>query len=190
MNRLLLIFILTFSFQTWAKADDISEFQIEGISIGDSLLNFASEKEIKSIKSSYQYPNDKFIIYELDKLIKPSKYSQFSATIKKNDKRYIVSSLSGSIYYESLNECLKKRKQIKNDIEKLVDYDDFEKTKYKTQDGKAKIYGLQFYLKPYPSVEAITINCKKNLKSGDDIRLSVAVNPEKYAYFLINEAYK
>ena len=85
---------------------------------------------------------------------------------------------------------VKKRKQIKNDIEKLVDYDDFEKTKYKSQDGKAKIYGLQFYLKPYPSVEAITINCKKNLKSGDDIRLSVAVNPEKYAYFLINEAYK
>ena len=98
--------------------------------------------------------------------------------------------MSGSIYYESLNECLKKRKQIKNDIEKLVDYDDFEKTKYKSQDGKAKIYGLQFYLKPYPSVEAITINCKKNLNSGDDIRLSVAVNPEKYAYFLINEAYK
>ena len=38
----------------------------------------------------------------------------------------------------------KKRKQIKNDIEKLVDYDDFEKTKYKSQDGKAKIYGLRF----------------------------------------------
>ena len=46
MKRLLIIFILTFSFQTLTKADDISEFQIEGISIGDSLLDYFTKKEI------------------------------------------------------------------------------------------------------------------------------------------------
>ena len=40
MKRLLLILILTFSFQSWTKADDISDFEIEGMSIGDSLLDF------------------------------------------------------------------------------------------------------------------------------------------------------
>ena len=63
MKRLLLILVLTLSFQTWAKADDISDFEIEGISIGDSLLDFASEEKIKSIKARDQYPNDKFIRY-------------------------------------------------------------------------------------------------------------------------------
>ena len=40
MKRLLLIIILTFSFQTLTTADDIKDFQIEGMSIGDSLLDF------------------------------------------------------------------------------------------------------------------------------------------------------
>ena len=43
MKKLLLILILTLSFQTLAKADDIKDFQIEGISIGDSLLKFSSK---------------------------------------------------------------------------------------------------------------------------------------------------
>ena len=47
MKRLLLILILTFSFQTLTKADDIRDFQIEGMSIGDSLLDHMSSKKIK-----------------------------------------------------------------------------------------------------------------------------------------------
>jgi len=34
------------SFQSLSKADDISDFQIEGISIGDSLLDHFKENEI------------------------------------------------------------------------------------------------------------------------------------------------
>ena len=48
VKRLLLILILTFSFQSLTKADDIRDFQIEGISVGDSLLDYFSENEIKS----------------------------------------------------------------------------------------------------------------------------------------------
>ena len=47
INKLLLILILTFSFQTLSKADDIRDFQIEGMSIGDSALDFTSINEIK-----------------------------------------------------------------------------------------------------------------------------------------------
>ena len=46
MKRLLLILIFTFSFQTLTKADDIRDFEIEGISIGDSLLDNYSEEKI------------------------------------------------------------------------------------------------------------------------------------------------
>jgi len=51
MKRLLLILILTFSFQTWTKADDIRDFQIEGMSVGDSLLDYFNEKEELGIGS-------------------------------------------------------------------------------------------------------------------------------------------
>ena len=54
MKRLLLILILILSFQSWTKADDISEFEIEGMSVGDSLLDYFSEEEIK-----VQFPYNK-----------------------------------------------------------------------------------------------------------------------------------
>ena len=53
MKRFLLILILTFSFQTWTKADDIRDFQIEGMSIGDSALGYFSKKEIKKNKRNW-----------------------------------------------------------------------------------------------------------------------------------------
>ena len=44
MKTFLTFFVLLFSSSLFA--DDISDFQIEGISIGDSLLNYFSEDEI------------------------------------------------------------------------------------------------------------------------------------------------
>ena len=57
MKRLLLILILTLSFQSLIKADDIRDFQIEGMSIGDSALDYFSESEI--IKQKQDYYKDK-----------------------------------------------------------------------------------------------------------------------------------
>ena len=48
MKRLILTLILSLSFQTLSKADDIRDFEIEGMSIGDSLLNKFSRDEIES----------------------------------------------------------------------------------------------------------------------------------------------
>ena len=50
MRNFLLILILTLSFQSLTKADDIRDFEIEGISIGDSLLDYFSEDQIKKSK--------------------------------------------------------------------------------------------------------------------------------------------
>ena len=50
MRIFLAIVILIFSLQSWTKADNISDFQIDGMSIGDSLLNFANKQEIEAAK--------------------------------------------------------------------------------------------------------------------------------------------
>ena len=42
------LFLFLFSFSVPSFADDISDFEIEGMSIGDSLLDYFSEKEILS----------------------------------------------------------------------------------------------------------------------------------------------
>jgi len=67
MNKLLLILILTLSFQSLINADDIRDFEIEGMSIGDSALDFFSKTQI--IKGTRDYYNDKtFTVVENNKL--------------------------------------------------------------------------------------------------------------------------
>ena len=53
MRVFIAVLVLIFSFQTWTKADDIRDFQIEGMTIGDSLLDYVSEGEIT--KKKYYY---------------------------------------------------------------------------------------------------------------------------------------
>ena len=190
--RILLIFlILIFSFQSLTKADDIREFEIEGISIGDSLLNFAEEKEILSSISSQQYPNDKFIIYEADNYLNIEKYDYIGVTTLKDDKDYIVTSVSGSVNYKNLQECLNLKKEIQNSIEEIIIYDEKEEVKYQMENNDGTIYGVQYYLKPYPFIEAIVINCYHfTTESSRTRNLSVSANSEIFAKFLTKEAYK
>ena len=195
MKRLsLYLFLILFTLQTPSLADDIKDFQIEGISVGDSLLNFANEEKIISAISNQQYPNNKFIIYDAEQFIEVKKYDYIGITTKKNDNNYIVTSVSGIINYKELDDCLKIKTSIQNEIEKLINYDDMEEVNYSSQrdkTGNSKVYGIQYYFKPYPSNESITVNCyHMTHESNINKTLKVAVNTEEYAYFLINEAYK
>ena len=53
MRVFIAVLVLIFSLQSLTKADDISEFEIEGMSIGKSILDYYSEKEIKKNIRSY-----------------------------------------------------------------------------------------------------------------------------------------
>ena len=56
MKKLLTIIILSLCFITQSQADDIRDFQIEGISIWDSALkHFSKEKITNSKQPYYQY---------------------------------------------------------------------------------------------------------------------------------------
>ena len=126
MNKLLiyLLFIL-FSFQSWSSADDIRDFEIEGISIGDSLLDHFKIKTIKSARK-YTYKDNKF--YSID--IWSDRFNQYAAIqfhLKKNDKKYIIQSLSGTLVFgqlgiydsKSKDECKNKKKLIMNSVSSL-----------------------------------------------------------------------
>ena len=48
MRAFIAALVLIFSLQSLTNADDIRDFQIEGISVGDSLLDYYSKVEINS----------------------------------------------------------------------------------------------------------------------------------------------
>ena len=60
MKRLLLILILTLNFQSLTKADDVRDLEIEGMSVGDSLLEFFDERTIKKGIRNHTYADDTF----------------------------------------------------------------------------------------------------------------------------------
>ena len=101
MKRLLLILILTLSLQSWTKADDISDFEIEGISVGDSLLDYFTKKEIrKERKYRIKYPNsNKFSAITFVEYPNLKVYNSIQVNVKNKDKKYIIYSISGIIYF-------------------------------------------------------------------------------------------
>ena len=78
----LILLILIFNFQSFLKADDIKDFQIEGMSIGDSLLDYFSEEEIKKARKDYRYNNEDFITVEFYDLPSFNIYQNLSVSFK------------------------------------------------------------------------------------------------------------
>ena len=114
MKKFLLILILALSFQSWTNADNVKDFQIEGISVGDSLLNHFSKREInervKITKSRYK---DKSIVRAYFKLNKYDLYPILNIHFK-DDNKLTLSQLvvSNSIIEKILKLVTKNKKNL------------------------------------------------------------------------------
>ena len=93
------ILILIFSLQSWSWADDIRDFEIEGMSIGDSALDYYSEEEILNNKVNW-YKKDDFYAVVIE--VNNSNYQAIQMHFKKNDKSFIIQSVGGMIFNLSL----------------------------------------------------------------------------------------
>ena len=194
MRTILIIFIFILNIQNWTKADDnIKEFEIGGISLGQSLLDYANKDKIKFIKDHQQYPNDKFIRYEISKILTIENFDFVDVLTKKNDSNYIIEGISAAIYYTKLDKCLKLKKDIQENVENVLDFNEKQDTKFPSKQdatGNSIIYGVQYYTKPYPSNEGIMVNCYHMTEESNIKRvLRISVNSDEYAYFIINDAY-
>ena len=104
------ILILILSFQSWTKADDISDFEIEGISVGTSAFNYFSKSEIDKEKENV-YKSKKYAMYGKDLI-----NSNFDMVLIEfiDSGNYTVNSVIGKIFYNenNFNDCSKKEKEI------------------------------------------------------------------------------
>ena len=113
------LFLVFFALQTPSFSDDIRDFQIEGMSIGDSLLKYIDEAEIvKRMKTDY--PNSKKF-GRIFKKFPNSIYDTIQFHIKVNDPKYIIYSISGVIYFNNnMKACIDKRKEVVNEMTKVI----------------------------------------------------------------------
>ena len=111
MKRLLLILLLTFSFQSLAKADDIRDFQIEGMSIGDSLLDHFSEAEIKKMYIVTYPKSKKYIKLGYRGITKLNHYEHVTFHVEENDKRYVIHTINGVMFFANKLEMPEEEKR-------------------------------------------------------------------------------
>ena len=111
MKKLLSILVLGLFLITPSWADDIQDFQIEGMSIGDSLFDYFSEEEIKNNLMDYDYKDKTFSTAEfLKKQFNYELYDIVITNFKANDKNYIIHAIGGTADYKNINKCYKKKK--------------------------------------------------------------------------------
>ena len=127
MKKLLvLLFSLFFLSSPSVFAEDLSDFQIEGISIGDSLLDYKTEdeilKEIERTKDWYLHlkePNKYASVYLVGEFLN---YDYLGFMIKNNssntyvtnkNEKYTILSITGETQYiENFDGCIQKRDEI------------------------------------------------------------------------------
>jgi hypothetical protein len=194
MKILLLIFILTFSFQSLLKADDIRDFQIEGISIGDSALDYFSKSKIKKAKKytckNKVYKNCEMFTARMGPI---GIYTgDIQLNFKKNDPNFIIYSISGTVrFINDIKNCYPKKKVVSQELESL--FPNAKKKNKKTphagdKTGKSKTDTTIFYLPDGSIASVACYDWSKKMKYNDHLRVSIL--SKEYKDWLNNKAYK
>jgi len=162
MRVFIAILILIFSLQSWTKADDISEFEIEGISIGDSLLDYMSEdkivSEIKRTRYMYERLTNEF--GEVTKRDGLSKYYFISFFVKQKDKKFIIHAIIGTMpHVDKISECHSQMYEISNEFSTLFKNAKKYENTYKhavDKSGKSTVKYVDFEFK---SEDTVRVSC-------------------------------
>ena len=150
MRIFIAVIVLIFSFQSWTKADDISDLEIEGMSIGDSLLDYFSKKEIKDNTNINYYTNNKYTSVEFFGLPAFKIYDTVGFNYKTDDKKYIIDAIRGVLFCEkNIEKCNKKQKEIDLELSKMFKKSQREVDKGKhsaDKSGKSTFLHINFWL--------------------------------------------
>ena len=153
MKRLsLYLFLIFFTLQTSSWADDIRDFQIEGMSVGDSLLDYFEEEEIKKAQKINTDYSNKFIAFWAPiKLKNKDDYDRVSVVNKKYDSQYTVYGITASKNLtNNFETCLQLKKEVVDELSSMfVNAKKKNKGKVKhpaDKTGKSFAYSTIFYI--------------------------------------------
>ena len=193
MKILPILLILFFS--SSLIADDISEFEIEGMSIGDSLLNFFSETKIYESIIDYPYKDDEFVDVEIYDSRVFNTYEAMQITFKRYDSKFIIYGLTGFNFYdENIDECFNQVDRVSKEINNLFKYTDREDKKQKHKgdpSGKSVVKTVEFW---FENNDVVTVECwdwssemTEQYKYTDNFGVTILHND--LVFWLNNKAY-
>lgn len=152
MRILITLFFLLFPSTLFAEK--LSDYEIENISIGDSLLEYFSLEIIKDNLSFDYYTHKKnplkFIVFGISKnesFIKH--FDRIEVTFKSDDSAFIVHSLNAGFFIDDRNQCLNIMMEYLQDLKKK--FPSLEKSEIRTLNhsadatGESEVTEVEFY---------------------------------------------
>ncbi len=197
MRIFLLILLLLFSLQSWTKANDISEFQIEGMSIGDSLLNYFDENILisKTAKKT-RYKNKRYTYLMLNDGNNEYNFEIYDAVYvhyQKMDKNYLIHGISGILsFQDNISNCYSKMNEIDIDLSREFKSLEISKDRISNHEGdpsgKSKIKSNLYESEDGWHVSLQCYDWSEQIDYADHLRITI--RDKDYSYFLEHEAYK
>ena len=187
MRIFLTIIVLIFSLQSWTKADDISDFQVLGMSIGDSALNYFSENEINQFKYGFESKLFAYVDIRKDKL---ENFNDGFILIKPKDKNFLIHSIVVRKYFnDNINKCYKEQNKTVKDLLNILESS--KKSDKKTyaysgdKSGKSTVTTINLKLDDGSSAHIGCYNMNKEYLKQNNFNpetavLSISVNSKVY----------
>ena len=194
MKIFLTLFVLFFSSSGFAG--DVSDFEIEGISLGDNLLDHYTLEEINNAYM-YKYKNDEFRYYILYPESEKN-YDFVQITIKSvneftNSNKMEIHGISGSIrYYDNISDCYPKQDIIKKEFDLFFEIDGITNSGFHAIDktNKSTYRDVQYFLDDNFIYANVSIFCYDMSKEFEDKgfkdQLQVSIDTQDFLKF-INE---
>ena len=168
MKKTLGIVFLIFLISTSAYTDDVKDFQIESISIGDSALDYFTESQLEN--GELDWFNYSYKEYSTSLVPGKGIYDWFKISYNSHDDDFIIEGLVGIVVKKKYddNKCNKELDTAALDISKL-----FKNTKQ----GKKQLYKVVYnprkvFQEPNPSGKSTAISISFDFKDKGKIILS------------------
>ena len=186
--------ILIFSIQSLIVAEDIRDFDIEGLSVGKSLLDHMTKQEIKeaSFKES-GYRDETYTVVDY-KNYKNNSFDKILIAYKTGDIHFIINEVKAVLNLDNPTDCLIQKndhyKTVKEFFPKETKIERYEIKELRDPSGKSFTNKVDFILED----GEITIFCDyyseeyyKNTNSSLKSHLAVAAYDNEFAKYLLNK---
>ena len=191
MKTLLILFVLLFSSSVYAE--DISDFEIEGMSLGVSLLDYLTIDEINKV-NKYYYKDKKFIGI---KIYLPSfqVYDAVSFAYKPSTN-YIIYELRGELDFKNnIKDCYKKQEEIVGELSESLNnvlIDRFRSKHRADKSGNSIVTTVEFNFRSGDAIVVYCMDWSKELSTKNNWfdSLKVTITSKEFSNFLLYDAYK
>ena len=190
MRYFLNIFLFILFLTTSSKANDIRDFQIEGLSLGDSALTILSQDKIKEYETFIYNQKDYYSVAFSLPSFKVYEYLQLN--IKAGDQKFIIDSIEGG-FLTNYKDCNKRKKIIENELKSTFSDLKFSPGKELVQKNVRKeTSSYLFFNTSFLDGGVIRVMCTEWSKQIKDSKgwkdsLRVVINSKEFNHFLSKE---